>query len=89
MKHLLSVVNTEKRMNFSIAQVNKLAECWDNVIYYDATKIMMYYHNGTSKSSKRSPKSKTDSINFIRRTMEPAAYIPENLVDSMTCGLQN
>lgn len=48
-KHLLSALNIERRVNFSIAHVNKRAEYWDGIIFREDTKIMMYYHDGSSK----------------------------------------
>lgn len=63
-KPLLSAVNIEKRLNFSIANVTNAAEYWNDVIFCDETKIMLYQHDGPSKVW-RKPKSALQQKNII------------------------
>lgn len=48
-KPLLSKVNIEKRLSFAVANFDQASEYWDDVIFCDETKIMLYYHDGPSK----------------------------------------
>jgi len=48
-KPLLSAINIDRRLKFSIANANRPAEYWNDVIFCDETKIMLYYHDGPSK----------------------------------------
>nr|AAA88882.1 Tc1-like transposase [Drosophila virilis]CAA89219.1 Tc1-like transposase [Drosophila virilis] len=63
-KPLLSAVNIQRRLNFSITNVNKPAEYWDDVIFCDETKIMLYYHDGPSKVW-RKPNTALEQKNII------------------------
>lgn len=48
-KPLLSANNIEKRYTFAIEHVRFGAEYWDDVIFCDETKLMLYYHDGPQK----------------------------------------
>jgi len=48
-KPMLSAINIDTRLKFSIVNANRPAEYWNDVIFCDETKIMLYYHDGPSK----------------------------------------
>jgi len=48
-KPMLSLVNVEKRFSFAVNMIGQPAEYWDDVIFCDETKMMLYYHDGPSR----------------------------------------
>lgn len=48
-KPLLSAANIEKRFSFAIRNVSQPNEYWDDVIFCDETKMMLYYNDGPSR----------------------------------------
>ena len=44
-KTLLSALIVEKRLRFAIEHVSHPPEYWDDVIFSNETKIMLYYHD--------------------------------------------
>lgn len=48
-KPLLSAANIEKRFSFANTNVSHPTEYWDNVIFCDETKIMLYYNDGPTR----------------------------------------
>ena len=45
-KSLLSVQNVEKRLRFATEYILFPPEDWNDVIFSDETKTMLYYHSG-------------------------------------------
>jgi len=48
-KPLLSEVNIEKRHSFAVSMMDHAEEYWDDVIFCDETKMMLYYNDGPSR----------------------------------------
>ncbi|XP_039969465.1 uncharacterized protein LOC120781333, partial [Bactrocera tryoni] len=48
-KPLLSQINVEKRYTFAVNMVSTPAGYWDDVIFCDETKIMLYYNDGPTR----------------------------------------
>ena len=48
-KPLLSAANIQKRFSFAVRNVSQPVEYWDDVIFCDETKIMLYYNDGPSR----------------------------------------
>lgn len=48
-KPLLSRINVEKRLLFAQKYINFTFEDWENVIFCDETKIMLYYNDGPTR----------------------------------------
>ena len=46
---MLSAQNVEKRLRFVTEHVSLPPENWDDVIFSDKTKIMLYYHDGSQR----------------------------------------
>ena len=46
---LLSAQNVEKRLRFATENVSFPPEYWDDVIFSDEMKIMLYYHDGQQR----------------------------------------
>ena len=46
---LLSAQNVEKRLRFATEHISLLPGYWDDVIFSDGTKIMLYYHHGLQR----------------------------------------
>jgi len=63
-KPLLSPVNVEKRLTFAVSMINQPIEYWDDVIFCDETKMMLYYNAGPPRVW-RKPLSALDNRNII------------------------
>lgn len=48
-KPLLSQINVEKRLSFALTHISHPIEYWDDVVFCDETKIMLYYHDGPQR----------------------------------------
>lgn len=48
-KPLLSAQNVEKRLSFARMYIGKPNDYWDDVIFCDETKIMLYYNDGPNR----------------------------------------
>jgi len=45
-KPMLSASNIEKRLTFAIEMKHQPEDYWNNVIFCDETKMMLYYNDG-------------------------------------------
>lgn len=63
-KPLLSAQNIEKRLRFATEQVSLPPAYWDDVIFSDETKIMLYYHDGPQRVW-RKPLTALENKNLI------------------------
>lgn len=52
-KEILSAANVEKRLSFATLNVLHPNDYWDNVIFCDETKMMLYYNDGPSRVWRR------------------------------------
>lgn len=48
-KPLLSAQNIEKRLSFATLHIGKPSDYWDDVIFCDETKMMLYYNDGPNR----------------------------------------
>lgn len=63
-KPLLSAMNIEKRLSFAISNLNNPPEYWNDVIFCDETKIMLYYNDGPG-TVWRKPKTALQAKNIV------------------------
>ena len=63
-KPLLSAQNVEKRLRFATEHVSLPPEYWDDVIFSDETKIMLYYHDRPQRVL-RKPLTALENKNLI------------------------
>lgn len=63
-KPLLSAQNVEKRLRFATEYISLPLEYWDDVIFSDETKIMLYYHDGPQRVW-RKPLTALENKNLI------------------------
>ena len=55
-KPLLSAQNVKKILRFAIDYISLPPEYWDNGIFSDETKILLYYHESLTQASDSSTK---------------------------------
>lgn len=48
-KPLLSAANVEKRFSFATMDISRPTDYWDDVIFCDETKMMLYYNDGPTR----------------------------------------
>ena len=48
---LLPAQNIEKRLRFATKHVLRSPDCWDDVIFLDEIKIMLYYHDRINRKA--------------------------------------
>ena len=48
-KQLLSAQNVEKRLKFAIEHISLPPEYWQDLIFLDERKIMLYHHDGPQR----------------------------------------
>lgn len=63
-KPLLSSANVDKRLSFAVMNVSLAADYWDDVIFCDETKMMLYYNDGPSRVW-RKPLTSLENRNII------------------------
>nr|pir transposase - fruit fly (Drosophila melanogaster) transposon element S [Drosophila melanogaster] len=63
-KPLLSEINIEKRHSFAVSMMDHAEEYWDDVIFCDETKMMLFYNDGPSRVW-RKPLSALETQNII------------------------
>ena len=61
---MLSAQNVEKRLRFATEHVSLPPEYWDDVIFSDETKIMLYYHDRPQRVL-RKPLTALENKNLI------------------------
>lgn len=65
-KPLLSAENIEKRLRFAAEHISLPSGYWNDVIFSDETKIMLYYH-GEPQKVWRKPLKALENKNLIPR----------------------
>ncbi|XP_046868443.1 uncharacterized protein LOC124460893 [Drosophila willistoni] len=70
-KPLLSAVNVEKRLTFATSMLNRHADYWEDVIFCDETKMMLYYNDGPP----RVWRIVHGDIAFMKSTMNAEQYL--------------
>lgn len=63
-KPLLSAANVEKRLSFAVQNLLHPVDYWDDVIFCDETKIMLYYNDGPTRVW-RKPLTSLENRNII------------------------
>jgi len=50
---MLSAISIEKRLTFAIEMQNLPEDYWNKEIFWDETKIMLYYNDGPNRVSRK------------------------------------